>query len=118
MQYIKNSPMTVDEFLSKLEERTSFSIDRDGFSSSVKISFLCHFTWGDGSEKISDLILDYDPATENISKITIIGSNLVQILGYTYMNEQYLWFTIKDIRQFDFEHIEDTPGILVLNIPY
>lgn len=50
--------MSVDEFLSKSEERTSFSFDRDESNSRVKISFLCHFTWGDGSERISELILD------------------------------------------------------------
>lgn len=54
--------------------------------------------------------------THNINRITIIGSNLVQIIGYAYLNECYLWFTIKDMHQFDFKRIEDTPGVLILNV--
>lgn len=116
MRYLKNAPMTVDEFLSNLEERASFSVEKDDDDSRVKIDFLVPFTWSDGSEKISNLVLNFDPTTKNIFRITITGTNLIQIIGYTYLNEQYLWFTVKDMRQFDFDHIEDCPGILVLNV--
>lgn len=67
-------------------------------------------------KKIDSLTVNYDNYTEYINQITIKGNNLLQILGYTYMNENYLWFTIKDMSKFGVDHIEDIPGTLIINI--
>lgn len=116
MRYIKNNTLTVEQFLEKLKTRTSFSSKQNSSGSELFISFPTPFRWGDGSENIDSITLNFDSMTHNINRVTIIGSNLVQILGYTYLNECYLWFTIKDMNQFDFERIEDTPGVLILNV--
>jgi hypothetical protein len=116
MQYIKNNTLTVEQFLEKLKTQTCFSLKQTPSDSELFISFPMPFRWGDGSESIDSLTLSFNPMTHNINKITIIGSNLVQIIGYAYLNKCYLWFTIKDMHQFDFKQIEDTPGVLIFNV--
>lgn len=116
MRYIKNNTLTVEQFLEKLKTRASFSSKQNSSGSELFISFPTPFRWGDGSENIYSITLNFDSMTHNINRVTIIGSNLVQILGYTYLNECYLWFTIKDMNQFDVERTEDTPGVLILNV--
>lgn len=116
MRYIKNNILTIEQFLEKLKTRASFSSEQNHSGSELFISFPTPFRWGNGSENIDSLTLNFDPITHNIKKVTIIGSNLVQIVGYTYLNECYLWFTVKDMTQFDFERIEATPGVLILNV--
>lgn len=116
MRYIKSNTLTVEEFINKLHSRAQFTSRQNDSESKISISFQSPFTWGDGSEKIDSLTVQFDRESHNISKITIVGSNLVQIVGYTYLNECYLWFTIKDMSQFDFEHVDDIPGVLILNV--
>lgn len=116
MRHIKTNTLTVEQFLEKLHTRTNFTSHDNTDYSEISINFPCAFRWGDGTERISTLVLDYDPDTRNITKITINGSNLIQIIGYTYMNECYLWFTVKDMTQFDFSRVEDTPAVLILNV--
>lgn len=116
MEYIKNQPINISSFLEKLEAMTNFRYEVDNSNKEVSVIFYRPFTWGDGSEKISRLILHYVKGSNNIYQLTFIGSNLTQIIGYTYIHESYMWFTVKDMTQFDFEHIDDNPGILVLNV--
>lgn len=116
MRIIRTNTLTVEQFLEKLRTRTNFTTQDNRDYSEVSVKFPVAFKWGDGSEVISSLLLEYDSDTRNITRITITGSNLIQIIGYTYMNECYLWFTIKDMSQFDFSRVENTPGILILNV--
>ena len=116
MRYIKSNSLTIEQFLEKLRTRSNFSSEDNKSQSLLCITFPTPFRWGDGSEEITSLTLHYDPSTRNISKITIIGNHLTQVVGYTYLNERYLWFTIKDIGQFDFSRIADTPGVLILEV--
>ena len=116
MRYIKNNTLTIEQFLEKLKTRTNFSSKQNPSGSELFISFPIPFRWGDGSENIDSLTLGFEPVTHDINRITIIGSNLVQIVGYTYLNECYLWFTVKDMNQFDLKRIESTPNILIINV--
>ena len=116
MRYIKNNTLTVEQFIEKLKTRTCFFSKQHLSGSELFISFQTPFRWGDGSEKIDSLTLSFDLITHNINRVTIIGSNLVQIVGYTYLNECYLWFIVKDMNQFEFERVEATPGVLILNL--
>lgn len=116
MQRITSTQMSLSEFLSKLQTRTSFSVDKDSSNHRAVIKFSVPFTWSDGREKIDSLTVNYDNSTEYINQITVKGNNLLQILGYTYMSENYLWFTIKDMSKFGVDHIEDIPGTLIINI--
>lgn len=116
MEYIKNKPMTVSSFLIKLEQISRYTYVIDESHTEVKISFFHPFTWSDGNEKIINIVLKYIKGTNNICKLTFIGNNLTQIIGYTYLNESYMWFTVKDMKQFDFEHINDCPGVLALTV--
>lgn len=116
MDYIKNKTMTIDDFIAKLQTRTTFNVNRNDTLSEVTINFPSPFRWGDGDEKISSLKIDYDPTSKNVKKIEITGENLFQIVGYTYIHENYLWFTIKDMGQFNGDHIEDYPARLTINV--
>lgn len=115
MKRITSTQMTLSEFLSKLQDRTAFSVDKDSQNHRAVIKFSVPFTWSDGREKIDSLTINYDDK-EYINQIIVKGNNLLQILCYTYMNESYLWFTIKDMSQFGVDHIEDVPGSLIINI--
>ena len=77
MGYIKNNALTVEQFLEKLKTRASFSSKQNPSGSELFISFPTPFRWGDGSENIDSITLNFDSMTHNISKVTIIGNNLV-----------------------------------------
>ena len=116
MRIIRTNTLTIEQFLEKLRIRTTFTSQDNMDYSEVIVRFPVTFKWGDGSERISSLCLEYDSHTRNITRITITGSNLIQIIGYTYINECYLWFTIKDMTQFDFSRVEDNPAVLIINL--
>lgn len=116
MRHIKSTLMTVSDLIGKLRTRSFFTEEHDQINHRVNLTFATPLTWSDGREKIASLSAEYDANTQYVQRITIIGSDLIQIIGYTYMNECYLWFTIKDMNQFDFEHIEDIPGKLIINV--
>lgn len=103
--------MKIDALINNLESQTSIDVDYRDSEGRALIIFETPYTWSDGTEELVAIWAEYNTNTKQISKLRLYGSNLQQILGYTYLHRNYLWCTVNNYNPAGLE--SDPPFITI-----
>ncbi len=88
--------MKIDTLIHKLESQTAIDAECKDSEGRALITFEIPYTWSDGVEELVAIWAEYNTNTRQISKLRLYGSELQQILGYTYLHRNYLWCKVEN----------------------